>query len=110
MNERLDLVPVACGLCGEDNYDIVYKTYAGDLALGSEGYKITDHDVNAPVRIVRCRRCGLIYMNPRLSMSRLFEGYSRMADEAYLAEEAGRRRSARHILKGLRRFFKPGSR
>lgn len=110
MNEHPDIEPVVCGLCGEDNYDIVYKTYSGDLALGQDGYKITDHDVNAPVRIVRCRRCGLSYMNPRFSMSRLLEGYNRMADEAYLEQEAGRRLSARRILKKLKRSFKPGAR
>lgn len=99
---------VRCDLCGSDNYFVLYKTYSGDLALGAQNYKITDHEVNEPVRIVRCRKCGLIYTNPRNSDSTLFSSYSQMVDESYLEEEEGRRRAARSILKMLKRFRRTG--
>lgn len=101
---------VPCDLCGADNYSVLYKTYSGDVLSGEESYKITDHQVDAPVRIVRCRKCGLIYMNPRLSDKSLFSGYAAMVDESYCAEEAGRRRSARTILRRLKKFKRSGSR
>lgn len=100
---------VKCDLCGSDNYSIVYKTYHGDLSAGAAAYKITDHDLHAPMRVVKCRRCGLIYTNPRIDDQDLKCNYSDMVDESYLKEERGRRASARAVLKVLKKFRKSGN-
>ncbi|MFH0877372.1 MAG: hypothetical protein V1863_04025, partial [Candidatus Omnitrophota bacterium] len=84
---------IKCDLCGSDNYSVVYKTYRGDLSAGASGYKITDHDLHAPMRVVKCRKCGLVYTNPRIHEQELECNYSDMVDESYLREERGRRLS-----------------
>ncbi|MFH0877810.1 MAG: methyltransferase domain-containing protein [Candidatus Omnitrophota bacterium] len=100
---------IKCDLCGSDNYSVVYKTYRGDLSAGASGYKITDHDLHAPMRVVKCRKCGLVYTNPRIHEQELECNYSDMVDESYLAEERGRRLSARAVLKVLKKYRKSGN-
>lgn len=97
-----------CNLCGSAAYTVVYKTYAGDIAVAERGYKITDHETGVPLRIVKCSRCGLIYANPRPAIRSLVSSYARMVDELYTEEEAGRRASARAVLDALKRFRKRG--
>ena len=90
-----------CNLCGSNKHSVLYKTYSGDITLERESYKITDHTVSGPIRIVRCNSCGLIYANPHPTAQKLINAYINMVDKSYLEEEAGRRLSARSILKIL---------
>ncbi|MFA5336035.1 MAG: methyltransferase domain-containing protein [Candidatus Omnitrophota bacterium] len=59
--------------------------------------------VNA--RLVRCRRCGLVYTNPRLPDKDIF---SKLCSEPYLGEKDGRRLTAAAILKSLKAIRKNG--
>jgi SAM-dependent methyltransferase len=101
---------VQCNLCGADDFDIVYNT----CVLGEtketilKNYTITDHAKSAPPRIVKCRKCGLIYANPQPSDVQIAESYADMIDDLYLKEEKGRRESARSILNTLKRMNKSG--
>ena len=103
------LKPVKCNLCGSDEYSVVYKTYAGDIAtIDIDSYAITENRQNLPLRIVKCSKCGLIYAHPRPSATALRASYARMVDPLYLAEEQGRRLSTHSILNELQRFKKSG--
>ncbi len=100
---------VLCNLCGSDHYTIVYDTLVKEQEDNfSDSYKITDHSVNLAVRIVKCCKCGLIYMNPRSDHGRIQMNYESMADDFYTHEEAGRRQSADSILKYLEKINKKG--
>ena len=102
-------IKVLCNLCGSDHYTVVYDTFSKyQEDSHSDSYKITDHSVDLPVRIVKCCKCGLIYMNPRLDQSRIQKNYEDMADDFYMHEEAGRRKSADTILKYLKKMDKKG--
>ena len=58
-------IKVLCNLCGSDHYTVVYDTLVKEQEDNySDSYKITDHSVYLAVRIVKCCKCGLIYMNP----------------------------------------------
>ncbi|MFA5149235.1 MAG: glycosyltransferase [Candidatus Omnitrophota bacterium] len=59
--------------------------------------------VNA--RLVRCRRCGLVYTNPRLPDKDI---YNKLCSEPYLGEKEGRRLAAAVILKALKSVRKNG--
>lgn len=103
------LEQVGCNLCGSNQYSIVYKTYTGDIsAISLEAYTITQDQPNLPLRLVKCRKCGLVYANPRPSSMALFTNYTLMQDTLYLEEERGRRLSARLILEQLKRLRKRG--
>jgi len=108
--DKNDFMAVRCDLCGADNYELVYKTYEGDLGALEPDYKVSDHGGVQAVRIVRCRKCGLIYANPRPSASFLAANYCAMEDQDYLEQEVGRRLAARLVLKKVRRFQRRGRR
>lgn len=99
---------VKCNLCGSTGYSVLYKTYSGDAVSEEKDYRITDHTANMSLRIVRCKRCGLIYANPRPAVRNLISAYSRMVDEVYVEEEEGRRLSAQSILEILKKMNKRG--
>lgn len=104
------LKEVKCNLCGADDFKVVYKTYSGtaDRAGLAKDYKITDHSVRTPTRVVKCKKCGLIYTNPRPHVRSLMSNYINMVDSEYLEEERGRRISATTTLKSLKKLRKKG--
>lgn len=77
-----------CNLCGADDTELIYET----VPLGGEGGKAfaSTCDVLGEERLVRCRRCGLMYLNPRPRPSEILSGYEDTIDEAYVSQEAGR--------------------
>ena len=52
---------VKCGLCGADGYDVLLRE---NIESGEK------------LAIVKCKKCGLIYTNPRLSTSDILKLYS----------------------------------
>lgn len=103
------LKPVKCNLCDSDKYSVVYKTYEGDISgMEPNFYAITHNARDISMRIVKCAKCGLIYANPRPSVSKLMSSYQESVDDLYLEEEAGRRLSAASMLREVKRFKKHG--
>ncbi|MBI4335604.1 MAG: methyltransferase domain-containing protein [Candidatus Omnitrophica bacterium] len=99
---------VACNLCGQDHYRILYKSEKGPEAGEGRGYMITETFLKMPERIVKCLRCGLVYVNPRRDDKEMSASYVNMADKEYALEERGRSISSRAMLKRLARFKKAG--
>jgi ubiquinone/menaquinone biosynthesis C-methylase UbiE len=56
---------------------------------------------------VRCRTCGLVYVNPRPSNDDVLDIYTAVEDPLYLAERAGRVLTFEHHLKPMTRFTGP---
>lgn len=96
-----------CNLCSSEKYRVVYEAtasldnYPSDCTMTSPEWGLRE-------RIVKCQGCGLIYKNPLPPVSTLVHNYINMIDEKYLEEEAGRRISARSILKELKKLKKKG--
>ena len=100
---------VRCNICDSNYSDIFYKA---DTASGCDSiarYKITEHKNKLMLDIVKCRRCGFVYANPRPEESDILSSYINMSDSLYFEQEAGRRLSARKILKKIERFKKVGN-
>jgi SAM-dependent methyltransferase len=95
-----------CNLCGKDHYKVVFRSTQPNK--GMQEYLITEATTPFPERIVKCLGCGLIYTNPRQDPKELLSSYVDMVDEGYVAEEVGRRTSARIILKRLKKLKKRG--
>ncbi|MDE2222774.1 MAG: methyltransferase domain-containing protein [Candidatus Omnitrophica bacterium] len=79
-------VKVLCNLCGADHYTVVY-------------------DID--VRIVKCCKCGLVYVNPQPDPGSMPIDRAAMVD-FYLQQEAGLRQSAKSILNFLKKLDKTG--
>lgn len=99
---------INCNLCGSGSYSVVYKTYSGDIETATKAYRLAGRAMDAPLRIVRCNDCGLVYSNPRPPVRSLICGYIKQIDSLYVEEEKGLRLSALPILKVLKRLNKGG--
>jgi SAM-dependent methyltransferase len=77
---------VACNLCGDDDVELLYRL---------RDYRLEVDDVEW--NVVRCRRCGLGYLNPRPSPAEIDRYYP----ERYFAERVAHwpryRRMARYV-------------
>jgi 2-polyprenyl-3-methyl-5-hydroxy-6-metoxy-1,4-benzoquinol methylase len=55
-------------------------------------------------QLVRCKVCGLQYLNPRLRSDVVLEGYSAGTDETFVAQAEGRERTFARSLKTIERY------
>lgn len=94
------LEAVTCNLCGADNYEVVY-TPRYELARPEEIEKTfrSSGDEVLLDQLVRCKNCGLKYLNPRLRSDVVIEGYSGGTDELFISQAAGRERTFAKSLK-----------
>lgn len=80
--DELELEPVPCPLCGED--DVVVLHWARDVALGVPGR----------FPLSRCRGCGLLHQNPRVRADQLHRAYPGYAAHWHDADVSGLLRRA----------------
>ncbi len=100
---------VHCDLCQSSYYSVVYEIPGQGSLDTAPAYKITRDKVpGVGMRLVKCLKCGLVYMNPQAAPEAVEGMYRQMQDDEYLAEERGRRLSARRILKKIGRVRKGG--
>jgi SAM-dependent methyltransferase len=72
--------------------------------MGSEGLiPTTERFGTALADIARCRRCGHMQTEPMPSQELLSAAYASAASDAYVAEEAGQRETARRALAAIER-------
>ncbi|HLH21875.1 MAG TPA: class I SAM-dependent methyltransferase [Chloroflexota bacterium] len=88
---RLERVP--CNLCGSWDAAPLYRGTI-DLATASldpqQVYACTSSHYGRYGPVVRCRRCGLVYLYPRLAADAVEAAYEEVADTRYLEEREGR--------------------
>jgi SAM-dependent methyltransferase len=105
----LSLEPVVCNLCGTNEYDVVYDQPLRDAGPGDLGDYVASTDrYDAYGRIVRCRKCRLVYTNPRPRPEEISEGYRNAVDPDYAREDSSRSINAHLSLHTLKRFAHAG--
>ena len=104
------LKEVICNLCGSRRHVVVYKTPGNRKGKKKQMYLVTEKNLVCPERIVKCTRCGLIFVTPREDDESLLSNYIEMVDKKYIEEEEGRRITARSIIKKLNKAKKYGNR
>ena len=96
---------VPCNLCGADDFEVVYapryEHAKPDEILST--FRSSGDEVLLD-QLVRCRRCGLQYLTPRLRSDVVIEGYSGGSDETFVSQVAGRERTFAKALKRIERF------
>lgn len=99
---------VKCNLCGADDYDVLYPATVDEYSLADvDLYRQSDPN-NLNCRIVKCRRCGLVYANPRENQRLMADIYRDVEDEAYLEQKPAKDASYRYNLRRLERFVRQG--
>jgi 2-polyprenyl-3-methyl-5-hydroxy-6-metoxy-1,4-benzoquinol methylase len=99
------LESVPCNLCGADDYEVIYPPRY-ELAKPEEIAKTfrSSGDEVLLDQLVKCKRCGLQYLNPRLRADVVIEGYSIGSDEMFVSQAAGRERTFAKSLRMIERL------
>jgi 2-polyprenyl-3-methyl-5-hydroxy-6-metoxy-1,4-benzoquinol methylase len=95
MTTRSDLLqPVSCAVCGADDADVVYDArYDPQDTTDLVATFRASGDELLIDRLVKCRRCQLQYINPRLRDDLIFAGYTQGDDPTYVSQLAARERT-----------------
>ncbi len=102
-------VEVPCPLCGADDYRVkVEDTMGTRVADPRVHYTCTSSAFGEHGRIVQCRSCGLVYMNPRPHHEAVVENYGDVEDQEYIEEEQGRLETFAESLQLVRRYRPSG--
>jgi SAM-dependent methyltransferase len=85
---------VPCNLCGSTDLVTVYEARADlerDPDLTDKFRASSDELLTQP--LVRCRRCSLLFVNPRVASRAMLDGYAAGADPAYVSQMPSRVRT-----------------
>jgi len=96
---------VPCNLCGADDYDIIYPPryeFAKPEEIAHTFRSSSDEMLLD--QLVRCRKCGLQYLNPRLRVDLILNGYSAGTDERFISQVAARERTFARYLDFIERI------
>jgi SAM-dependent methyltransferase len=99
------LEPVPCNLCGSADLDVVYgarQDLEKDHDLARKFRASGDELLTQP--LVRCRRCGLQFVSPRVVASAILDGYAAGADPEYVSQMAARVRTFARTLTHIERL------
>lgn len=96
---------LACNLCGARDTELLIPS---TLHRGEKGnwsaYACTSSGYGRHGPIVRCRRCGFVYANPRPNDTEVLDLYNAVEDPLYVAERAGRILTFEHHLRPMEAF------
>lgn len=97
---------VPCNLCGTNDYSVFLESPQRVKPEGSL-FSATSYAV-AGERLVRCRVCGLIYVNPRLPRQKILDQYRVGEEEMYVREAEARAASFARSLRIIQAYKKEG--
>jgi ubiquinone/menaquinone biosynthesis C-methylase UbiE len=105
---------IPCNLCGANDTDAdmlfdadtqrIPKTKSDFIKIYSSSSSSIFYE-----RMVRCRKCGLIYLSPRPKKEIIINSYSLSEDKQYISQEKGRQLTFKNCLKTIKRFCQEGS-
>ncbi|MBN2251417.1 MAG: class I SAM-dependent methyltransferase [Candidatus Altiarchaeota archaeon] len=99
---------VQCNLCGGNDYVVVHEKLTPREAVEITEKYSAAKGVLCTDQVVRCRDCGLVYINPRLEGSAIVEACSLGDDKVYVSQEEGRLNTFRKGLKFVEGYAKKG--
>jgi 2-polyprenyl-3-methyl-5-hydroxy-6-metoxy-1,4-benzoquinol methylase len=103
-------VAVPCPLCGADDYEVRLEDRLHGVDVDANvHYTSTSSAYGEHGRIVRCRSCSLVYMNPRPHHQDVQANYSSVEDARYLEEEQGRVETFGESVDHIQRFVSTGT-
>jgi SAM-dependent methyltransferase len=101
---------VSCAICGVDEYEVVLpaRTAPGKQEESDLVRKFrASGDELLVDQLVRCRRCGLQYVNPRLRGDLILDAYTEGDDPAYVSQLQARERTFAAALEEIERVAGP---
>jgi len=98
---------VPCNLCGGNDYRVCIRptnrSFDPSAVFSASG------GIRGTQQIVKCRQCGLLYVNPRIKTDHVLGAYSSAVDELYLSQEEGRKQTFTRSFGLIERYVRgPG--
>ena len=105
IKEDKKMETVSCNLCGSQNFAVVYKERY-DLEKDFdivEKYRASGDEMLID-RVVKCKKCGLIYISPRSKPELILKGYSEGSDDTFVSQANAREKTFYDSLRGIEKF------
>lgn len=104
---------IPCNLCGNDDtgVDVLYEFDRDNIPATHKDFIRIYSSASTEVfyeRLVRCKRCGLIYISPQPRRELIIDGYSSAEDKQYVSQEKGRLITFRNCLKTVKQLSPSG--
>jgi 2-polyprenyl-3-methyl-5-hydroxy-6-metoxy-1,4-benzoquinol methylase len=100
---RAMLEDVNCDVCGSSDATVIYEARAEHDAADLAAKFRASGDEPLIDRLVRCTRCGMQYINPRLRPDLILSGYAEGADPTYVSQMPARIRTFARSLADIER-------
>ncbi|HVU05627.1 MAG TPA: methyltransferase domain-containing protein [Polyangiaceae bacterium] len=104
---------VACVVCGGTYHAEVYPARddsAGMSASDISPYSCATHSSRTHGQILKCLRCGLVFMRPKLSSDALVGEYQDAVDPVYLEHIQARETTFRENLRAVQKYIRRSDR
>jgi len=89
---------VVCNLCGADDPAVLLPALPPN---GGEHQFAASGESPLRDRLVRCKKCGLVYVSPRLKQQAIESGYENVDNTVYIEQAAGRLQTFQRALQWL---------
>lgn len=96
---------MSCNLCGQNNYDLLFETRRRSKERFL--FSATSQETSE-TQIVKCKNCGLVYVNPQPEKRKMVSSYINTEDKNYVSDGIQRAASFKESLKKIKRFQKNG--
>lgn len=96
---------VDCNLCGANNYRVIYPSQYNNETQSEliEKFRASG-DETLIDQVVKCKRCGFMYITPRIRSDLIFEGYSGGTDEMFVSQAKGREMTFARQLRQIEKY------
>ncbi|HII15008.1 MAG TPA: class I SAM-dependent methyltransferase [Nanoarchaeota archaeon] len=99
---------VRCNLCKSDDYNILFpKIEVSRIVPITDKYSAAK-SMLCTDQIVKCRKCGLVYINPRIKSDIIIDATSRGDDKNYVSQGVGRMLTFENELKWMAKHAPKG--
>jgi len=100
---------IGCNLCGRDNYQVIYE---------AKQMQVQERDLFGVYRasadeflfdqLVKCKHCGLIYINPRLNYDTILKIYETGEDHDFISQAKAREKTFLNYIKLIEKYASKG--
>jgi 2-polyprenyl-3-methyl-5-hydroxy-6-metoxy-1,4-benzoquinol methylase len=100
---------VTCNFCGEDNFTVRYNSPIRVRDQENLAHYLASTDrFDRYGQIVQCKKCGLVYTNPRPHSAEVARAYKNLADYEYAEQDSSRSMNANLSLNTIKKYTREG--
>lgn len=105
MSDNSFFEDVSCRLCSAGQAQVIYPSSRDEFTVINLDTFRSSGDEPLKEQLVKCKRCGLEYITPRLKEDLVMKGYADSIDERFLSQVKGREKTFENSLKIIERIW-----